>query len=205
LTQDNTGDAKLMATRLIDHLKLNQITAFFTTLTHIDDSSLERTDIFISSLIDTWLLVKSIETGGERNRGLYVLKSRGMSHSNQIREFLMTDNGIVLQDVYIGLSGVLTGSSRIAQEARDEEEQMLHKHMIEQRKLAIVRMRRKMEANISSLKAEFEAEKAEALKLIEIEEANLKNIAQTQEEIAKSRNANGKKKSKQIIDNLLKK
>ena len=74
----------------------------------------------ISSLIDTWLLLRDIELGGERNRGMYVLKSRGMAHSNQIREFLLTDHGVELKDVYIGPEGVLTGSLRLAQEAREQ-------------------------------------------------------------------------------------
>ncbi len=96
--------------RLIDHLKLHQITGFFTSLTS-GGATLEHTDVFISSLIDTWLLLRDIEIGGERNRGIYILKSRGMAHSNQIREFLLTDHGIVLRDVYVGMEGVLTGSA----------------------------------------------------------------------------------------------
>jgi circadian clock protein KaiC len=95
---DNPGEAKSLAIRLIDYLKLQHITAFFTSLTS-GGASPEHTSILISSLIDTWLLLRDIELGGERNKGLYILKSRGMAHSNQIREFLLTDNGIILQDV----------------------------------------------------------------------------------------------------------
>ncbi len=122
ISVENATEAKSLAMRLIDHLKLQHITAFFTTLTS-GGSTLEHTDVFISSLIDTWLLLRDIEIGGERNRGMYVLKSRGMAHSNQIREFLLTDKGIVLQDVYVGMEGVLTGSARVAQEAKDNTEQ----------------------------------------------------------------------------------
>ena len=85
---------------------------------------MEITDVSISSLIDTWLLLRDIEIGGERNSGLYVLKSRGMAHSNQIREFKLSDNGIELLDVYVGPEGVLTGSARLSQEAKDEAEQI---------------------------------------------------------------------------------
>ena len=98
-----------MLMRLIDFLKAQQITALFTSLTHGGDA-LEQSQAGISSLIDTWLLLRDIELGGERNRGMYVLKSRGMAHSNQIREFLLTDHGIELKDVYVGPEGVLTGS-----------------------------------------------------------------------------------------------
>jgi len=90
---------------------MKEITGLFTNLT-AGGGMLEQTDIAISSLIDSWLLLRDIEIGGERNRGLYILKSRGMSHSNQIREFLITDHGIELRDVYAGAGGMLTGSSR---------------------------------------------------------------------------------------------
>ncbi len=164
--------SKSLAMRIIDYLKLNQITAFFTSLTS-GNSALEHTNIFVSSLIDTWLLFRDIEIGGERNRGLYILKSRGMAHSNQIREFLLTDKGIVLRDVYVGMEGVLTGSARLAQEARDNSEKYLLSQAIEQRKLNLERKRKTLEAQISALKSEFEAEEAESLKLIGIDENRL--------------------------------
>lgn len=104
-------DATDMVTRLVDFLKVMQITAFLTTLTS-SDSSLMKTNIDISSLVDTWLLLRDMEAGGERNRVMYILKSRGMSHSNQLREFSMTADGIRLRDVYLGPEGVLTGSLR---------------------------------------------------------------------------------------------
>jgi len=115
----STSDASLMLLRLIDFLKSRKITAFLTHLTS-GGKAMEATDIGISSIIDTWLLVRDIELGGERNRGLYVLKSRGMKHSNQIREFVITPEGIELLDVYVGPEGVLTGSMRAAQEAREQ-------------------------------------------------------------------------------------
>jgi circadian clock protein KaiC len=114
-------EAKSLLTRLIDYYKTKQITTFFTSLT-TGDCADETTDIGISSLMDTWLLVRDLETNGERNRVLYVLKSRGMAHSNQVREFKMTNNGIDLVDVYIGPGGVLTGTARLAQQARETSE-----------------------------------------------------------------------------------
>src|SRR5688572_1834420 len=120
----NAQEAQMMLLRLVDFLKEKQITAMMTHLTS-GGSAVEKTDIGISSLIDTWLLVRDIELGGERNRGLYVLKSRGMRHSNQIREFMLTSEGIRLEDVYLGPEGVLTGSMRAAQEAREAAEALM--------------------------------------------------------------------------------
>ncbi len=95
-----SADVRSMLTRLIDHLKSKQITAMFTNLTQV--KSLESTEAEVSSIMDTWILVRDIEIAGERNRGIYVLKSRGMPHSNQIREFLLTSKGIDIVDVYTG-------------------------------------------------------------------------------------------------------
>ena len=115
----NRRDAHTMLIRLIDFLKQRGITAFLTNLTSGGDA-LEKTDVEISSIVDTWLFVRDIELNGERNRALYVLKSRGMAHSNQLREFLLTEHGVDLLDVYVGPEGVLTGSSRLSQEAREK-------------------------------------------------------------------------------------
>ena len=106
-----------MLLRLVDFLKAKRITAMFTHLTH-GGSHTEATDVGISSIIDTWLLVRDIELGGERNRGMYVLKSRGMAHSNRVREFLLSARGVELIDVYMPDSRVMTGSERIVHAAR---------------------------------------------------------------------------------------
>ncbi len=195
ISAENALEAKSLAMRLIDHLKLQNITAFFTSLT-TGGSHAEHTDVFISSLIDTWLLLRDIEIGGERNRGIYILKSRGMAHSNQIREFLLTDHGIVLQHVYVGMEGVLTGSARVAQEAKDNTEHLLQRELIEQKKLALERKRKNLQSRIAALQVEFEAEEAEALKLIGIEELHNENIVQEQKNMARSRGANTEDKVK---------
>ena len=119
-------DVKSMLTRLIDFCKSRQITTVFTDLSTSDSPSLERTKEGISSLIDTWLLLRDIELDGERNRLVYVLKSRGMANSNQVREFRFTGKGIELVDLYVGPGKVLTGSARVQQEARDAAESVLH-------------------------------------------------------------------------------
>jgi circadian clock protein KaiC len=108
-----------MLMRLIDFLKSRQITALFTALMSEAQKELEQTDVGISSLIDTWLFVRDVELNGERNRCISVLKSRGMAHSHQVREFVITNHGLRLIPVYVSAGTVLTGSARLRQEARD--------------------------------------------------------------------------------------
>src|SRR4051812_14988666 len=120
VTTGTGGETNAMFVRLIDFLKSQSITALMTALNGPEQA--EETDLGISSIVDTWLLLRDIELGGERNRGMYVLKSRGMAHSNQIREFLLTSDGIKLQDVCIAADGVLTGSMRVMHEARERAE-----------------------------------------------------------------------------------
>jgi circadian clock protein KaiC len=154
-------DAHSMLLRLVDLLKAKCVTAMFTHLTS-GASALEATDVGISSLIDTWLLLRDIESPGERNRGLYVLKSRGMKHSNQIREFLMGPEGIELEDVYVGPEGVLTGSMRAAQEAREAAEALLQSQELARKQREIERRRAGLEAQMAALRAEFKATEDEA-------------------------------------------
>ena len=184
----NQTEVKIMLLRLVDFLKMRNITAFFASLTNGGDKQ-ELTDMSISSLIDTWLLLRDIEIGGERNRGLYILKSRGMAHSNQIREFILTDHGIELLDVYVGPEGVLTGSARLSQEAKNDAEQLLRQQEIERKQSGIELKRAATEAQIVVLKSEFKAEESETLKLIEMEKANAERFAEDQKKMAKSRKA----------------
>ena len=160
-TSATMADAEAMLLRLIDFLKARQITAMFVHLTS-GGNAWERTDVGVSSLIDTWILLRDIELAGERNRGIYVLKSRGMKHSNQIREFLITAEGIQLQDVYIGPEGVLTGSMRAAQEDRERAAAFARAQEMERKQRDLARRRAALEAQIAALRAEFEAVEDEA-------------------------------------------
>ncbi len=183
---ENQTEVNIMLVRLVDFLKMKQITAFFTSLTSGDDD-MKSTDVYISSLIDTWLLVRDLEIGGERNRGLYILKSRGMAHSNQIREFILTNHGIELLDVYVGSEGVLTGSARLSQETKDDAEQLLRQQEIGTKQFGLERKREAMEAQIIVLRSEFQAEEAEALKVITIEKALNERFVQDKVKMGKSR------------------
>jgi circadian clock protein KaiC len=192
---ENQSEVKTMLLRLVDFLKMKQITAFFTSLTSGGDN-IEITDVYISSLIDTWLLLRDIEIGGERNRGLYVLKSRGMAHSNQIREFQLTDHGIELLDVYVGSEGVLTGSARLLQETKDDAEQLLRQQEIKHLQFGLERKREAMEAQIVLLRSEFQVEESEALKVIGIEKARNERFIQDKAKMAKSRKSDIEIKTK---------
>ncbi|MBK8005015.1 MAG: circadian clock protein KaiC [Gemmatimonadetes bacterium] len=159
---DDERAIKPMLMRLIDFLKQSQITSVFTSLTHgATSDAVESSEVEVSSLMDTWLLVRNLEADGERNRTLYVLKSRGMAHSNQVREFVLSSRGIDLVDVYLGDGRVLTGSARLAQEAR-EAAGHAGRRREEERRQRLARTRRKgLEARIAALQAELEAERFE--------------------------------------------
>jgi circadian clock protein KaiC len=159
------AEVKSMLSRMIDYLKMKQITAFCTDLTSTN-GSLERTEVGISSLMDTWLLLQAMEAGGEWNRGLYLLKSRGMTHSNQVRELILSDTGAQLRDVYIGSGGVVTGAARVAQEARDKALSLECKQEIERKQREIERKKIAIEAQITALRTQFETEKEDLDRLI---------------------------------------
>ncbi len=150
---------EVMATllRLVDFLKSRQVTALFTSLVS-NGGTENETELGVSSLMDTWLSLRNLESNGERNRGLYVLKSRGMSHSNQIREFVLTDEGVELVDVYLGDQGVLTGSARLNQEARERAAAAAQQDEVESQRRRLDRRRAALEAQIASLRAELEGE-----------------------------------------------
>jgi circadian clock protein KaiC len=153
-------EVKAMLSRLMDFLKSRQITALFNSLT-AGDAAAEDSMVGVSSLMDNWLLVRNLEMNRERNRALYVLKSRGTANSNQIREFVLTDHGAELLDVYAGPNGVLTGSARAFQEARDRTDELQITQEIEAKKLQLERKRQQMDAQINMLRAEFEAQELE--------------------------------------------
>jgi circadian clock protein KaiC len=180
-------EVKAMLMRLIDLLKQAQITCLFTSLTNAG-KALETTDMAVSSLVDTWLQLRAIESNGERNRGLYVLKSRGMAHSNQIREFIITSSGIRLIDAYIGAAGnLLTGSARMQQEARDREG-AAGRNQEERRLLAsLERRRRAVQRQIATLKEELADEELEARLVMGEVDVRRKNVAVDRDAMAVSR------------------
>jgi circadian clock protein KaiC len=157
LLRIGTGaDVSALLTRQIDFLKARGVTALLTSL-HSGGTSARAGDQ-IASLVDTWLLVRTIEGNGELNRLLYVLKSRGTAHSNQIREFLLTNQGIELADVYVGPQGVLTGSARQAQEALELADGTARIEDLERRRIHLERRRESVAAQTAALWSEFQSE-----------------------------------------------
>jgi circadian clock protein KaiC len=188
---DNEIGVQSMFMRLLDFLKTKQITALFTNLTS-GSRVLEETEIGISSLIDTWLLLRAIDSGGERNRGLSILKSRGMAHSNQIREFMLTDHGVELRDVYVGPEGVLTGSARLTKEAENEAAKLIRNQEVELRRIELERKRTTLEAQIAMLRAEFAVQEVASSKIIGQEKAEKAQLAQGRVDMGLSRNVDAK-------------
>jgi circadian clock protein KaiC len=161
-----SSESKAMVTRLIDYLKAGQITSLFTSLTQ-GGHSLQQSEAAMSSLMDSWLLLQDFEGNGERNRVLYVLKARGMAHSNQIREFLISDRGVDLVDAYIGASGVLTGSARAAQGALEKAAVLAAQQEAAQLQREVERKRIALDRQISGLRSDYETEAVELRRIAE--------------------------------------
>jgi circadian clock protein KaiC len=191
ITNSTQRDVRSMLTRLIDFLKEMGTTALFTSLTK-GGHHLETTEENISSVIDSWLLLRDVEQNGERNRCLYVLKSRGMVHSNQMREFVMSGQGIKLLPVYIGAGQVLTGSSRLAEEAKDQAEALARKQELERKREQLEGKRRALQVEIDSMKAELTAEEQHMVQMVQQEQQREKRLELNREEMAVSRRAGSK-------------
>ena len=198
------SETKGMVTRLIDYLKAGQVTSLFTSLTQ-GGHVLQQSEMAMSSLMDSWLLLQDLEGNGERNRVLYVLKARGMAHSNQVREFLISDRGIDLVDAYIGPSGVLTGSARAAQEALETAAVLAGQQEAARRKRELERKRVALGRQISGLRSDYETEAVELRRIDEqvgtrarvltTERAASGRLRQADDMVAPSANGNSKPKS----------
>jgi circadian clock protein KaiC len=179
-------ETRSMMTRLIDFLKNRGVTSCFTSLTE-GGRPAEDSEVGVSSLIDTWLAVRAVEIGGERNRLLMIVKSRGMAHSNQTSEFVLTRKGIHLLDTSIGAAGVLTGSARLAEELQQSQERRSRSTEISVRKAALDRKRHSLEAQLLALKAECEAESEEVEALTRQEADREQRLTTHKEQLARSR------------------
>jgi circadian clock protein KaiC len=183
------AETRAMLTRLIDFLKAQRVTALFTSLT-VGGADLESTEVGVSSLMDSWLLLRDVQDGAERNRVLHLLKSRGMDHSNQVREFLLTDHGVVLRDVYAGSSGaLLTGSARAALEAKETAQALVREQEIAGKRRELERKRKAMDTGIAEQRAAFEVERAEAAKMIGQDETTAGVVASGRVQMARLRQA----------------
>jgi circadian clock protein KaiC len=179
-----------MLMRLIDHAKTLQITGLFTNLSNDAETTvyaLEATEMHVSSLMDTWLILKNVEGNGERNRAFSIAKSRGMAHSNQMREFVLSDKGIKLIDVYKGSGGVLFGSARIAQENLVSADRVIRNEEIERRQRDLDRKKRIMENEIALIKEKFSRDEDEIRLLIQQDVSREEAVIKNARGIAKQR------------------
>ncbi|MEJ1237975.1 circadian clock protein KaiC [Chryseolinea sp. T2] len=189
VTIGSVSEVKSMLIRLIDHLQRNQISVLFTALNYSNSNS-EQTDEGVSSLVDAWISVRDLESNGERNRGLYIMKSRGMKHSNQVREFIITDQGLELVDVYLGPNGVLIGSAREEQQLQEAAGQEIKTFAGTRREREIQRKKTVLEAKIASLNDEFESVKDELNRTFQEEELRRKVLEQNRDQLTKNRYLN---------------
>jgi circadian clock protein KaiC len=181
-------DVKSMLTRLIDYMKTKEITTICTSLVDIEDEG--QTGQGVSSLMDTWIRLRMFETDSERNRGISVIKSRGMKHSNQIREYLLTDTGVQILDAYLGAgAGLLMGSARAAQEAREGEHMLSSDLEKERKKRVLERKLLSLKANMDLLHSEFESEEEELELLVKEDKKRSRGQEQGREEMARTRKA----------------
>ncbi|MCB2409981.1 circadian clock protein KaiC [Hymenobacter lucidus] len=180
----NLSEVKSMLIRLIDFLKVNNITALFTSLVSGRNIQQEMTEEGVSSLVDTWISVRDLEGIGERNRGLSILKSRGMSHSNKVREFLVTDQGIQLLDVVIGPAGIVTGAGRLTQQLHEQAQTLAAQQEQERKDRELERRRRVLEATIGNLRTEFESVEEELRQINDEELARQKTLAHNKAQFA---------------------
>jgi len=188
MSEGINSEIRQMLAHFVDFLKSKNITTLFTAAITLESIKSNPSDEGISAMMDTWILVRDIELNSERNRGIYVLKSRGMNHSTQVREFVITDEGIKLLPIYVSPHGILTGTSKLEETLRQEEERKLFENKIKIREHELEIKREIMENNISLLKTEFNAE-LEMLSQAKMER-NLNNEALEtgQKEITELRN-----------------
>jgi circadian clock protein KaiC len=190
ITVGSVSEVKGMLIRLVDFLQNEGITVLFTALA-LNNTVNEQTDEGISSLVDSWLLIRDIEYNGERNRGMYVMKSRGSQHSNQVREFIITENGLDLVDVYLGPEGVLTGSAREDHILREETGFALQGHATNRKDREILRKRKLLESQIANLKTEFESVEEELNRVYLEEELKKSILEKNRNDLTKKRAGNG--------------
>ena len=199
-SERSDAEAKPTLMRLIDFLKQQQITTLFTSLTTegTDPSAAENSQVGVSSLMDAWMLLRNVEFNGERNRMIFVLKARGMAHSNQVREFVLSARGIDLVDVVLGAGGVLTGNARVAQEAHELAAAELRRDDHARKLRQLASKRKAIEAQIAALHAEGEAEEAEVTFAIAQETLQEKTTQQNSAAMSQLRGGTNDNKGRKI-------
>ncbi len=190
------NEVRQMILRVVDFLKMHEITAMFTSMS--ESSSTEQTGVGLSSAFDTWIHLANVQGNLERNRTLVVVKSRGMAHSNQVREFVMSNKGVELMDIYSTASGAFMGTARLAQVAADEAAGIVRREGTASRERQIVEKRRALEARITAMRAEFESDIKETELVIAEEKARDKALATEKKTLASHRESKPEAKEAKI-------
>jgi circadian clock protein KaiC len=190
ITIGNSDEVRMALMRLVDLLKTRCVTSVFTSLTPAV-KVLEESGMGVSSIMDTWILLQDIDSNGERNRGLSIVKSRGMRHSNQIREFIMNDAGLELVDVYTGPAGVMTGAARITQALKEKAAMEEHVLELDRKRRELARKRQITEAQISMLRMQLEAEEETMTHKVKEHEARLQTENEGRKQMSRIRSAEG--------------
>ncbi|PPD57409.1 circadian clock protein KaiC [Dehalogenimonas etheniformans] len=185
------NEVRLMILRIVDYFKMHQITAMFSSMSARAD--LEETGVGLSSAFDTWIHLVNVQNNQERNRTMTIVKSRGMAHSNQVREFVLTNKGVKLVDIYATPAGSFMGTARIAQMAADQAAGVTREEGVTARERQLQQQRRALEAKIDALRAEFEAEAKESELTIAEEKAKIKAISDDRKMLDRQRKAEDKK------------
>jgi circadian clock protein KaiC len=185
MTTGSAQEVKSMLTRLFDYLKMRNITCLVTTLTASEGK--DETEIGVSSLIDTWFQLRDIEIAGERTRGMYLVKSRGMGHSNQVREFLITSRGVDLVPVSVGPNGVLTGSARMHQEALERSRAISRQEEQARRERALARRRQALDAQIAAMREELASEEEQTRAAAKDDQARDRRMIEAQDRMSETR------------------
>ena len=188
ITVGTSDEVKSMLTRLIDFLKNREITTLSTSLRVMGQL---ETDIGVSSLMDTWIDLKALETNGERNRTIDIIKTRGMFHSNQVREFIITNNGIKIVDLYLGPNGMVTGSTRISQISREKADKLIRQQEIERQQRELEQKRQTIDLKIKELESNYKIEKQDLDTTIEQEKLKEESFKKERDMMAKIRHAVG--------------
>jgi circadian clock protein KaiC len=199
ITVGSVSEVKSILTRLIDFLQTEQITVMFTALT-LNNIVNEQTDEGVSSLVDTWILVRDIEFNGERNRGLYIMKARGMKHSNQVREFIINNKGLYLEEVYLGPEGILTGSARESHHLQLKTQDILNKHSISRTDTAINRKKKELDMKIFHLTSEFETLKEELQNEFVEQELKKEVVEKNRQEMIRLRKKNEMENDQEVVN-----
>jgi circadian clock protein KaiC len=195
ITVGDVSEVKSILIRLMDFLQNEQITVMFTALTLAGEKH-NRADEDVSSLVDAWISVRDIELNGERNRGLYILKSRGMKNSNQVREFIITDHGIEIIDVALGPDGVLIGSARELYQLEKVTGEALQQSALNRKNKEIESKKLMLESKIAALNSEFELVKDELNRVYVEDQLRQKVVERNRAQMIKMRQSRENKITK---------